>query len=83
MTTHTIFTRVYNRPGLLARFASVLTRLNINIKFLNVIPDDGDEISTISFTFESEDSKQVDTVHRNLKKQLNILSVDDKHNKLT
>ncbi|KAA8324447.1 ACT domain-containing protein [Leuconostoc carnosum] len=74
MTTHTLFTRVYNHTGFLVRFASVLTRLNVNIKSFTVISND-DEIATVSFTFESEDNNQVANVRRNLKKQLDILSV--------
>ncbi|WP_273721644.1 ACT domain-containing protein [Leuconostoc mesenteroides] len=73
----TFITRVYSRPGLLVRFASVLTRLNLNIKSLMVTPDEDQKISTISFTFESQDDKQTATVRRNLLKQLDVLTVND------
>lgn len=73
----TFITRVYNRPGLLVRFASVLTRLNLNIKSLMVTPDEDQKISTISFIFESQDDKKTATVRRNLLKQLDVLTVND------
>ncbi|MFT8673955.1 ACT domain-containing protein [Leuconostoc mesenteroides] len=73
----TFITRVYNRPGLLVRLASVLTRLNLNIKSLMVTPDEDQKISTISFIFESQNDKQTATVRRNLLKQLDVLTVND------
>ncbi|MBZ1530950.1 ACT domain-containing protein [Leuconostoc mesenteroides] len=73
----TFITRVYNRSGLLVRFASVLTRLNLNIKSLMVTPDEDQKISTISFIFESQNDKQTATVRRNLLKQLDVLTVND------
>ncbi|MBT5137808.1 MAG: acetolactate synthase small subunit [Acidimicrobiaceae bacterium] len=73
---HTIVTTVENKPGVLARVASLFSRRNYNIHSLAVAPTDDERFSRITFTVDVEGTP-LDQVVKQLNKLINVVAIQE------
>lgn len=71
---HTIVTTVENKPGVLARVASLFARRGFNIESLAVAPTDDEKFSRITFTVDVE-SAPLEQVVKQLDKLVNVVNI--------
>jgi acetolactate synthase I/III small subunit len=74
MTTHTLSVLVENKPGVLARIASLFSRRGFNIDSLAVGPTEHPEISRMTIVVGVEDSP-LEQVTKQLNKLIEVIKV--------
>ncbi len=70
----TVVTKVENKPGVLARVASLFARRGFNIESLAVAPTDDERFSRITFTVDVE-SAPLEQVVKQLDKLINVVEI--------
>lgn len=74
MSRHTLAVLVENKPGVLARVASLFSRRGFNIDSLAVGPTENDEISRMTIVVNSEDIP-LEQVTKQLNKLINVIKI--------
>jgi len=74
VSKHTLSVLVENRPGVLARVASLFSRRGFNIHSLAVGPTEHDEISRMTIVVNVED-QPLEQVTKQLNKLVNVLKI--------
>jgi acetolactate synthase I/III small subunit len=74
MTTHTLSVLVENKPGVLARIASLFSRRGFNIESLAVGPTERQEISRMTIVVNLED-QPLEQVTKQLNKLIEVIKV--------
>ncbi|MBA3741765.1 acetolactate synthase small subunit [Sporichthya sp.] len=74
MTIHTLSVLVENKPGVLARIASLFARRGFNIDSLAVGPTEHPEISRMTIAVNVED-KPLEQVTKQLNKLINVIKI--------
>jgi len=74
MSRHTLAVLVENKPGVLARVASLFSRRGFNIDSLAVGPTEHDEISRMTIVVNSEDMP-LEQVTKQLNKLINVIKI--------
>lgn len=74
MSRHTLSVLVENKPGVLARVASLFSRRGFNIESLAVGPTEIDDISRMTIVVNVEDSP-LEQVTKQLNKLINVLKI--------
>ena len=75
MATHTLSVLVENKPGVLARIASLFSRRGFNIDSLAVGPTEHAEISRITIVVSVADTTALEQVTKQLNKLINVLKI--------
>ena len=76
MSKHTLSVLVENKPGVLARIASLFARRGFNIETLTVGPTDDGKFSRITLTVDGA-LHPIDQVTKQLHKLINVLKIRD------
>jgi len=74
MARHTLAVLVENKPGVLARVASLFSRRGFNIDSLAVGPTENDEISRMTIVVNSDDIP-LEQVTKQLNKLINVIKI--------
>ena len=74
MSRHTLAVLVENKPGVLARVASLFSRRGFNIDSLAVGPTENEEISRMTIVVNSEDIP-LEQVTKQLNKLINVIKI--------
>ena len=74
MSRHTLAVLVENKPGVLARVASLFSRRGFNIDSLAVGPTEHDEISRMTIVVNSDDMP-LEQVTKQLNKLINVIKI--------
>src|SRR4249919_1904133 len=74
MTTHTLSMLVENKPGVLARIASLFSRRGFNIESLAVGPTENAEISRMTIVVNLDD-QPLEQVTKQLNKLIEVLKI--------
>ena len=74
MSTHTLSVLVENKPGVLARIASLFSRRGFNIESLAVGPTEHPEISRMTVVVDVEDLP-LEQVTKQLNKLINVIKI--------
>ncbi|HUG85419.1 MAG TPA: acetolactate synthase small subunit [Euzebya sp.] len=74
MATHTLSVLVENRPGVLARVASLFSRRGFNIDSLAVGPTEVDDISRMTIVVDAA-AQPLEQVTKQLNKLVNVLKI--------
>jgi acetolactate synthase-1/3 small subunit len=74
MSRHTLAVLVENKPGVLARVASLFSRRGFNIDSLAVGPTENDQISRMTIVVNSEDIP-LEQVTKQLNKLINVIKI--------
>ena len=74
MTRHTLSVLVENKPGVLARVASLFSRRGFNIESLAVGPTEHDDVSRMTIVINVDDVP-LDQVRKQLDKLVNVLKI--------
>jgi acetolactate synthase-1/3 small subunit len=75
MSRHTLAVLVENKPGVLARVASLFSRRSFNIDSLAVGPTEHPEISRMTIVVNSDDSLPLEQVTKQLNKLINVIKI--------
>lgn len=75
MTNHTLSVLVLDRPGVLARVASLFSRRGFNIESLAVGPTEREDLSRITLVTEVEDPNVLEQLVKQLNKLVEIYKV--------
>jgi acetolactate synthase-1/3 small subunit len=75
MSRHTLAVLVENKPGVLARVASLFSRRGFNIDSLAVGPTEHEEISRMTIVVNSDDSLPLEQVTKQLNKLINVIKI--------
>ncbi len=74
MTTHTLSVLVENKPGVLARVASLFSRRGFNIDSLAVGPTEHEEVSRMTIVVNLDDQR-LEQVTKQLNKLIEVLKI--------
>ena len=80
MSRHTLSVLVEDKPGVLARVASLFSRRGFNIESLAVGPTEIPEVSRMTIVMEGEQSGDARKFEANLYKLVNVIDVQDATN---
>jgi acetolactate synthase-1/3 small subunit len=75
MSRHTLAVLVENKPGVLARVASLFSRRGFNIDSLAVGPTEHEEISRMTIVVNSDESLPLEQVTKQLNKLINVIKI--------
>ncbi len=75
MRTHSLSVLVEDRPGVLARIASLFSRRGYNIVSLAVGPTEKEDVSRVSLVAEVEDDSALEQIVKQLNKLIEVLKV--------
>lgn len=75
MSTHTLSVLVRNKPGVLARIASLFSRRGYNIESLAVGPTEREDVSRMTILAEVEDDAALEQISKQLNKLIEVLKV--------
>lgn len=75
MSTHTLSVLVDNKPGVLARVASLFSRRGFNIESLAVGPTERDDVSRITLVTSVDDPNVLEQLVKQLNKLIEVLKI--------
>ncbi|MEP7054152.1 MAG: acetolactate synthase small subunit [Actinomycetota bacterium] len=75
MSRHTLAVLVENKPGVLARVASLFSRRGFNIDSLAVGPTEHSEISRMTIVVNSDEDMPLEQVTKQLNKLINVIKI--------
>jgi acetolactate synthase-1/3 small subunit len=75
MSRHTLAVLVENKPGVLARVASLFSRRGFNIDSLAVGPTEHEEISRMTIVVNSDETLPLEQVTKQLNKLINVIKI--------